>query len=176
MKTIRYLNLLLLLTLTACEGCKKDEPKPKTELEKLPPITQDGKNTFGCLVNGKAYVPLSFDSRAVYQLGILQVFGNLFKPFRTIALVIRETNNGLLGNISYDLNKFPDSSGEASFEMNELISCTYKPEDCLSGRATLSKIERKNYIVAGTFDFTTVSQACDTLRITNGRFDIRYIP
>lgn len=38
--------------------CKLQKNKPtKTELEKLPPITQIGANTFGCLINGKAWIP-----------------------------------------------------------------------------------------------------------------------
>ena len=36
-------------------ACKKDKTET-TELSKLPAATQTGANTFGCLVNGKAWV------------------------------------------------------------------------------------------------------------------------
>jgi hypothetical protein len=50
-------NLLLLLTLTlTLSCCDKDDDKPKTELEKLPPTTQTGARTFGCLLDGIAFV------------------------------------------------------------------------------------------------------------------------
>lgn len=37
--------------------CSPQCKKTVDELSKLPPITQEGKNTFGCLVNGKAWTP-----------------------------------------------------------------------------------------------------------------------
>jgi len=42
--------------LTSLVHCHRDQPRPKTELEKLPAATQTGAYTFGCLVNGKAWV------------------------------------------------------------------------------------------------------------------------
>ena len=41
-----------ILTLALLQSCDDSV----TELEKLPPATQTGKNTFGCLVEGKAWV------------------------------------------------------------------------------------------------------------------------
>ncbi len=55
MKTlISFLLLVSFGGLCSCELISNNEPK--TELEKLPPITQEGKNTFGYLVNGEAIV------------------------------------------------------------------------------------------------------------------------
>lgn len=51
-----YLLLLLIaISLFACkiEPLKKKNPPEPT----LPPITTEGKNTFGCLVDGKLYLP-----------------------------------------------------------------------------------------------------------------------
>ena len=55
LKTMK--NLLLLLLVTFAISCcnKGDDDQPKTELEKLPPATQTGANTAGCLVNGVAF-------------------------------------------------------------------------------------------------------------------------
>jgi hypothetical protein len=45
---------LLLLTITLMGAkCKKDN----IEINKLPPITQTGANTFGAVVNGKVFLP-----------------------------------------------------------------------------------------------------------------------
>ena len=43
--------LMILLWLPMLAACKKNE------LNALPPATQVGANTFGCLVDGKAWVP-----------------------------------------------------------------------------------------------------------------------
>ena len=58
MKT-KFLLYSSLLLLTQCSKCKNDpapEP-PKDPLALLPPETQTGQRTFGCLVNGQAWTP-----------------------------------------------------------------------------------------------------------------------
>src|SRR5688572_8072475 len=52
MKNI-LLSLIMAFTLNACHN----DDKPVAEIDKLPPATQTGANTIGCLVNGKALVP-----------------------------------------------------------------------------------------------------------------------
>ena len=44
--------LLLLIFTLSC--CKEDPPKPSEEV--LPPLTHEGKNTFGCKINGVNWV------------------------------------------------------------------------------------------------------------------------
>jgi len=177
MKVSSILNLILLLLLASCDGCKKDDPKPKTELEKLPPATQEGKDTFGCLVNGKAWVIESTtNTDAVYQIGILQIFGRRYEPFLSLEMSILEKYyGGSLAITTYPLNKFPDSSCSAYLE-SSTQSCKYESQSCISGKILLTKLDRVKYIVSGTFHFVTVAKDCDTLKITNGRFDIRYTP
>ncbi|GAB2858733.1 Riean_0653 family protein [Hymenobacter ruber] len=46
--------ILLLAALLGLSQCKKKDPDPASQ---LPPATQTGANTFGCLVNGQAYTP-----------------------------------------------------------------------------------------------------------------------
>lgn len=51
-------------------ACKKEDPA-LTPLEQLPPLTFEGKNTFGCLIDGGAWVakvpPLSGLGGSCYQ-------------------------------------------------------------------------------------------------------------
>ncbi len=176
MRTYNYITLSLLLALTACEGCKEDAPKPKTELEKLPLATQEGKNTFGCLVNGKAFIPAtSINAGAVYQLGILQIYGQLFSPLKEITLVLRENGQELITK-EYSLKNFPLSYSKCFIDKGSNSFCEYMPENTYMGQVTLTTIDRVKYIVSGNFEFSTAITGCDTLKITNGRFDIRYIP
>ena len=51
----KWISLLFISTILSC--CNNDDDNSKTELEKLPPATQTGANTFGCLLNGSAFLP-----------------------------------------------------------------------------------------------------------------------
>jgi hypothetical protein len=61
MKKITLFLLLLPLLAMQCRKDKNDCPEgdKACELAKLPPLTTEGKGTFGCLVNGKAWLPES---------------------------------------------------------------------------------------------------------------------
>ena len=50
MKTLKRLLLLCLALLLLANECKKEN------YDTLPPETQEGKNTFGCYVNGELFV------------------------------------------------------------------------------------------------------------------------
>lgn len=78
-------NKLWLLLIALCglfTACKKTvTPIPTPIVEQLPPATQEGKNTFGCLINGNVWVPYKTDfSRKLevwydqfYHLGTLRI-------------------------------------------------------------------------------------------------------
>ncbi len=58
---MKYSFIFLLFTIfvfSASLKCKKTPaPPPLSTTEQLPPATQEGKNTFGFLLNGKVWVP-----------------------------------------------------------------------------------------------------------------------
>ena len=55
MKQVKILTAsFLLLLLFAFSQCKKNQTNP---IDELPPETQTGANTFGCLVDGQAFKP-----------------------------------------------------------------------------------------------------------------------
>ncbi|MBS1559874.1 MAG: hypothetical protein JST69_14230 [Bacteroidetes bacterium] len=177
MKSILHLlSLALILHLTSCDLFKKSDPKPLTEQEKLPAATQIGKNTFGCLVNGKAFVPTSsVDLASVYQQGTLVIYANLYNPFRTVSVTLNEKNYGPITTQSYNMVSYPDYYSSAFFQTGSAV-CNYKPQNTFSGTVTITKLDRSLYTVSGLFEFSTITLSCDTLKITNGRFDIKYIP
>ena len=84
MKTLLTFILFTSLGLyISCDlGLGMHEP---TELEKLPPLTTTGENTFGCLVNGEAYIVTSaYNLVAMYKQGVLLIGGeNDFKEIST---------------------------------------------------------------------------------------------
>lgn len=173
MKTL--LKYLLVLTCASCDLFDLKEPAPKTELEKLPPITQEGRNTFGCLVNGKSFIPNNtLFMSAIYQGGGVQLSGSIDNNNLNQNILII-TLDPLEINVEYNLTSLPANKSMFSNILQD-VSCTYEFENTFEGSITFSKIDRINYIISGTFEFSTVTQLCDTLRITNGRFDMQYIP
>jgi hypothetical protein len=163
------------------QHCDEGQPEPKTELEKLPPATQEGKDTFGCLVNGKAwYTKSSTDATADYQLGSLEFGGTIYEPSQSIGISLSEhTGQPALGVGTYGLISTSIYDPWVSFFVS--INCYYggsslDREDTVSGSLTITKFDKVNYIISGTFEFTIAHSGCQTFTITDGRFDMHYAP
>src|SRR5690554_904281 len=56
----RHTLLLLLPLLMLLLSCDKDDDKPADPVDQLPPATQTGANTAGCLVNGEPFTPKGY--------------------------------------------------------------------------------------------------------------------
>ena len=56
---------LLLAALLGLSQCKKNDINP---VDQLPPATQTGANTFGCLVNRQVWLPKGNNGNANYTL------------------------------------------------------------------------------------------------------------
>jgi len=173
LKLKKLLATLLVIALFASESCNLFGSEPKSELEKLPPATMEGKNTFGCLVNGKAWVTrTSTDVLAFYQSGVLQVSAYIDEKGREQAIDLIVLN-GLTQGTTYDLTNIPSHAATFSWVRPSGI-CFYEEENTISGNLTITKLDQTNLIVAGVFEFTTVVAGCDTIKVTNGRFDVLY--
>ncbi|MEM1406715.1 MAG: hypothetical protein AAGG59_08075 [Bacteroidota bacterium] len=71
---VNLLTVGIVLALFTSAGCSDDEPNSQEPIDQLPPATQEGRNTFGCLVNEEVWVTqTSVNARAVYQGGFLQI-------------------------------------------------------------------------------------------------------
>lgn len=74
MKTFLNMRLHLLILLTAIllnTSCKKQNVNICTDpVCKLPPATQTGAHTFGCLVDGKPWTANTSDSWALEELSL----------------------------------------------------------------------------------------------------------
>ncbi len=168
----RFSYIVMLVLFTGFESCD-DIINPKTELEKLPPATQEGKSTFGCLVNGKAWVTnSSTDALAVYQSGLLQVSAGIDETNRQQGMILVFSNGveeGSLYDLAWDIkNKVEFSS------RNPSGICFYERQHAMGGNLKITKLDQVNLIVSGLFEFTTVVSGCDTIKVTDGRFDLLY--
>ncbi len=152
-------------------------------VEELPLPTQEGKNTCGFLVNGKLWLPkgkvgngssnLKWWYDAGYHNGTFNIHGYRYdksegEKFTSFVIAI---DNFKTPGI-YNLNTAGRVSGYSDYNK----SCIYYPEDTISNlnnHINITRFDLSQRIVAGTFQFTLVKTGCDTIRITQGRFDIK---
>ncbi|MEO0555688.1 MAG: DUF6252 family protein [Bacteroidota bacterium] len=169
-------TVAIMFILFNATGCSDDEPNSQEPIDQLPPATQEGKNTFGCFVNGEAWVTkTSIDASAIYQGGFLQIGANIEESNRDEGIGLR-IDELISENTIYNITKVVEN-GSVRFVNSTNTVCFYDYENAISGNITVSKFTLvQPYIVSGTFEFTTALNGCDTIRVTNGRFDLNYIP
>jgi hypothetical protein len=174
MKAIVTLYVCCLsLTLSACR-------KEKAPDNQLPPITQNGKNTFGCLINGKIWLP-----RGSFPLGDINPYvryapgypeGDFFLQAYRIESG-RKVELKIAGDSVDKPGVYPISNIGAS-GVAAIVSissgCYYLPiNNEARCNGTLEIIKMSDDIIAGTFSFTILKSGCETLNITDGRFDMK---
>jgi hypothetical protein len=174
------------LTVLSASNCKKN----KTPADELPPETQTGANTFGCLVNGQVFKPggaaLSGGSlNCNYQYlgsginggyyfvlsGTRKVGENLSSiGLYTDSLKINEGDKLQLkvrqkNKASADYFK---SLTATTFELFNTDGASY------TGELWIKKLDTLNQIVSGTFWFDSVNANGQKAEIREGRFDVHY--
>ena len=182
MKTYLLFSLVAVL-LTA--GCKKDSPEAG-----LPPATQEGKNTGGCLINGERFVAAEYPGNilsnpipplnggfAFDSVYYVTLSGNYRGQRATIMLFLRKRVAG-----TYQLNQttqyYPQGDplrvfSHATFTITGSGGEVYVTDAQHTGQVILTRADLSNGISAGTFDFTAAStfDRTKTVTVTSGRFD-----
>jgi hypothetical protein len=195
------LLLLLALVATSAGGCHwgKDDPPPKQPkpLDALPAESQTGKNSFGCLVNGKPFLPkfhidgvgghlsvqpLFSDSSAFINISVRGKFdlGDGFEEmgigsFR-IPLRIPKVPHHFKANPVKDV---PNQMSSFSFWIAELgkdgIQVNFYDNTAQdTGTVTITHFDPQKQIISGRFNFEIAHPRHQKLKITNGRFDLKY--
>lgn len=182
--TITYSVLILICLCTI--SCKKthNNATDPNNIPGLPPATQIGANTFGCLVNGVPWVPagsngtpnLSIDYDPGFNNGIFTISAmRVISPSQTtsIGIGIRDSLN------FFSSPKLLSLSSNSLFGVyyNDFVNCTYGYFDTAiirEGQILIAVLNRTSRIIAGTFEAMLIKPSCDTIRITNGRFDFKF--
>ena len=168
---------LLLAALLGLSQCKTNTPAPA---DQLPPATQTGANTFGCLVNGQPWTPQGYDGTSnysvVYDAGVqgghldIQTYryhDGSNKP-QSIAVI-----SGRIAQVgTYTLS----SPQKATADYTDYGSgCRWSVRDSATtyrrGALTITRLDLQAGVVSGTFAFTLYKPGCDSVRVTQGRFD-----
>jgi len=157
---------------------------PDKDEENLPQETQVGANTLGCLINGKIWLPkglVTFPSPNL-QAQVSQTYFYISALKEGGDFITIEINESPKIGV-FNLN----DSNHTAYMGNSGTNCYYKTDsESLNNYIEITKFDTVNYIISGRFEFTAFkfqiegldsSSECDSIKkITEGRFDIKYIP
>jgi hypothetical protein len=180
--------LVLIATLTQCSSCKENVNPD------LPPEAQTGAGTFACRVNGQVWIykdptdifsskpttNWSFDPsehggrlditaiRTDTEKGINEQIGLLADSLtlRNIAKLDSKNNDMSLFYTNYKISKCNDFFSKIQIDTSKRFLS--------KGNVIITKLDLKTKIISGRFDCTIFQTGCDTLKITEGRFDLKY--
>lgn len=176
MKKLQIISLAFLLLMCFCFAqCKKNKSPIPDNPYGLPNATQDGAWTMGCLINKKPWIPKdSWIHAFIHGDSLITINGETNGAYGSLIGVSFYINKGHFKSneehtldSSYHISYVTDSTclgiGGASGITN--TSATF-------GSITITKLDTIKGIVSGLFNCAVPIPYCDTLNITNGRFDI----
>ena len=170
---------LLLAALLGLSQCKHSDPTPPKPEDQLPPATQTGAGTFGCLLNGQPWTPSGNSGPANFRLTYDPgyVGGNItIRAYRSISpttanqyFLIGSTSVNKIGVYEFSNN------GPAGAYYNSGVTGNCQEYGYyinkgffMSGQLLITRLDK---IVSGTFNFKLWQPGCDTIKVTQGRFD-----
>lgn len=157
--------------------------KERLDSNGLPPATQEGKNTLGFLLNGEPWTPKGFNGTAnlsidfdpsinngIFSISAYRIITNNDRTYFGIG--VNDSINTITTPKKYYLG---NNTLYGSYFSNN--NCTFDYFDSTvirSGTLTITKLDRTNRIISGTFNATLSKAGCETINITEGRFDMKY--
>ncbi len=186
MKTpsIRMLGWLAIFAFSVT-ACKKPQVEPENDSIELPPKTQEGKHTFGCLLDGEVFVA-GYEN--VNPLGSIPLIVKYNESSTYLAIQgKRRSENDAIERVSI---KIYAPEGVGTYNMffttdeyvgyggvGDVIGCGFYHDLDNKGNVTITHLDTIKNTVSGTFAMELINPDCSekqTLSITDGRFDVRY--
>ena len=192
MKKYSIFCFLLVALLSCLTGCKKSTTDtPVTNIETLPPITQNGANTFGCLLNGKIWLPKGFDGNFTNsRINIDPTFmdGDLtVRVYRIIDGIkytmtissdsIKSTGTYLFKTLSRAKFRFGKYKSDLSIEYCNTDNGNLggNPNN-VEGFIKITRYDLVNRIFSGEFELAFNNDDCgygNQIKLSGGRFDYK---
>lgn len=177
---MKILHLILILGLALNTSCNNDDDQVQNPIDRLPPATQTGEHTFGCLINGEAFIPDNFGRgrpNAFYQfvdgaytLGISASNGS--DKLTTVSFVGLDVNQVNVGNYILQNEDSRNFFGKYLIGGGLILRSTTSNER--PGKLSITNFDPENFIISGTFEFTVFDNEGNEIKITDGRFDMLY--
>ena len=177
----KIITVILLSTLLGASCKKTSTPDPA---DQLPPATQTGANTFGCLVNDKVWIPKGYLGTGSPNPNIKMEIGLNGRPTLTIDTK-QISNTTVEGTIFLSIGNL-DHLGDYNYstDLNFLFGWSKYFGQCGTpvfdstvqkwGKVKIVKLDNQSNIVSGSFILKFKRPNCDTIFLNDGRFDIKY--
>ncbi len=177
--------LLFLISILAINACSKGGGTV-AEIDKLPPETQTGERTFGCLVNGKAFLPkeVPFGSPALvatYQYLNGEYYLNFYgknstdEPIKGISIGSHKLK--ILQGVRYRFDSLdvPLTVSASYLEFYQTYQLDYQTNGrSFTGELYMKRFDTTKGIMSGTFWFDAKTYDGKTTQVREGRFDLRF--
>lgn len=190
MKNMKNLFFILIaFLLIGCRDSSEDSPQ-------LPPETQTGANTFGCLVNGRLFYPRDGIGDVMSVANAISYFGSSSNTYDYNEMTVANFIDGKPMNYLYfHLHDLPNKGvGEyiwkesnfnndidglmqnylyvRAFDYNTNTWKWYTSYEN-SGKTIITKNDIQNFIISGTFSGKLrTTNGKEEIEISNGRFDL----
>ncbi|HMI08554.1 MAG TPA: hypothetical protein VK528_13480 [Flavobacterium sp.] len=180
----RFLSLLIIITVfISCNDSDDDNPIAIPSISQLPPETQTGANTFGCLIDGEVFIPgiQNNSYNCFYQL----VDGEYY-----FYVTANNKKNNVLTGVTIGTEKLPISQGQtlnlyeriagnafgalSNLDDNTGIYQINSTSTTNTGETNISKLDFTHNIVSGTFWFDVKDNQNVVHQIREGRFDMQF--
>lgn len=152
-------SLAILLTAGSCE---------KSAQKQLPPATQTGANTFGCLINGKPFTATRASPKGMSGLsdGTVYYVLNVSQPGLFIDASPWERD----APIGIDIN-IPEFRGVGVYKEDQFSIYIFSIVPNTNSHVNITRFD--NGIVSGTFQAEVTGSNEKKISITHGRFDLK---
>ncbi|WP_435412371.1 hypothetical protein [Psychroserpens mesophilus] len=187
-------SILFLVITTVCLSCGNDDTILNNE-RALPPITQNGANTFGCYIDQLLFIPRDGDGTfSTNDNAMIFWGGGIDNDYNEID--VHDYNSEKTASLLMHIQGLHDN-GIASYIVNEsngqngidglnhtYMHCRVWRKDVgnyqnylsyeNSGNITITSFNLYSGIISGTFSGSVrnYQEPHDTIQITQGRFDI----
>ena len=185
---LMYFAFTLSTSLTQCS-------KTTVDPNGLPPETQTGAGTFACLINGAVWQYKNADNfyttpKTRWEFdpnsygGLLYIGGIRYKDGVSADDILTIVVDSLNFKKEFTKGKTPYWGLNYINHKSQKRSCMELSSDSIydnsknfysSGNLSISRFDQISKIISGTFNCTIFQPLCgDTLKITDGRFDLKY--
>ncbi len=174
---LRPLSCLIIALLLS--SCGSDDDAGCVGVDCLPPATQTGAGTFGCLINGVPFVDTSGRFNCFYQNINGELYFNICGSdnINDLSGLCLRTNDKAIaeGESIPVLTDTPGSIyGTVLIDVDNGVRF-FDTDESSNGNVDFIKFSINPNIVSGTFEFEAIDPQTGVLyKITNGRFDAQF--